>query len=118
MTAQSMYIRETFELNLFFLRIMKEHALFLQLGFTPKDKAFADEADEFVKKFDKLLREAIRSSKGYVSNAAVASGELFTRFTEEAERQTQYYTGVPIDLQLTREEYNVGGALAHCKTLQ
>lgn len=109
MTAQSMYIRKSFELNLFFLRIMKEHALFLQLGFTPKDKAFADEADELNNRLNELLRETIQAATGYVSNAAVASGELFTQFTEEAERQTQYYTGVPIDLQLTREEYNVGG---------
>ena len=97
---------------------MKEHALFLQIGFTPKDKAFADEAGEFVKKFDELLRQTIHAAKGYVSNAAVASGELFTQFTEEAERQTQYYTGVPIDTELTREEYNVGGDSVPPETLK
>lgn len=39
----------------------------------------------------------------------MTSGELFTRYTEEAERQTQFFTGVPIDISLTREEYDIGG---------
>jgi len=88
---------------------MKEHALFLQLGFTPKNKALAVEAESLRKRFNELLRQTIRMSKGYVTEVVMTSGELFTRYTEEAERQTQFFTGVPIDSSLTREEYNVGG---------
>jgi hypothetical protein len=109
MPMHNTYMQDSLELNLFYLRIMKEHALFLQLGFTPKNKALASEAENLRKRFNELLRQAIRMSKGYVSEVVMTSGELFTRYTEEAERQTQFFTGVPIDSSLTREEYNVGG---------
>jgi hypothetical protein len=46
-------------------------------------------------------------ANGYLSQPVIKSGELYTRFTEEAERQTQFFTGVPVDMQLTREEYNL-----------
>ncbi len=109
MPMHNMYVQDSLELNLFYLRIMKEHALFMQLGFTPKNKALANEAENLRKRLNALLRKTIRMSKGYVTEVVMTSGELFTRFTEEAERQTQFFTGVPIDISLTREEYNVGG---------
>lgn len=109
MSAHRIFIRDSMELNLFFLRILKEHALFMQLGFMPKNKPLADQAQSLRTRINELLRQTISMSKGYVSNEAVNSGELFTRYTEEAERQTQFFTGVPIDIALTREEYNVAG---------
>lgn len=109
MPMHNMYIQDSLELNLFYLRIMKEHALFLQLGFTPKNKALANEAENLRKRLNELLRQTVRMSKGYVTEVVMTSGELFTRYTEEAERQTQFFTGVPIDMSLTRETYNAGG---------
>ncbi len=103
------YMQDSMELNLFFLRILKEHALFMQLGFTPKDKALADRAAAMGAQVAELLKQAIVLSKGYIPEEIMTSGELFTRFTEEAERQTEYFTGVPIDTQITRSEYDLGG---------
>jgi hypothetical protein len=114
----SLYIQDSLELNLFFLRIMKEHALFLQLGFMPKDKPLATEAENLRIRLDELMRQTIQLAKGYVSGTVMSSGELFTRYTQEAERQTQYFTGIPIDIQLTEEEYNVGGTLMPPVTMQ
>lgn len=109
MPNQSEHIRHSLEMNLFFLRIMKEHTLFLQLGFTPKNIALATEAEHLRKRFDALLQRSMTLAKGFVSREVMTSGELFTRYTQEAERQTQLYTGVPIDSKLTMEEYNMGG---------
>lgn len=103
------YIVDSMELNLFYLRIMKEHAMFLQMGFTPKNKDMANEAECFKRQFNELLKHTIDVSKGYISIAVMTSGELFTQFTEEAERQTEFYTGMPIDIQLTKQEYDLGG---------
>ena len=105
------YMQDSMELNLFFLRILKEHALFMQLSFTPKNKELTDQAADLKEKLTALLQQAVTLSKGYISEAVMASGELFTRFTEEAEQQTQFFTGVPVDTQLTREEYNLGGGM-------
>ena len=43
------YITLSLELHLFFARIMKEHALFLEAGFPGKDKSFIEEAEEYKK---------------------------------------------------------------------
>lgn len=109
---QDSYIMDTLEINLFYLRIMKEHALFLQLGFTPKNADLGAEADNLRMKLNELLKETVQAAKGYISPAVMSSGELFTKYTEEAEKQTEFYTGVKIDTQLTLDEYNLGGGAA------
>lgn len=98
------YVTLSLELHLFFARIMKEHALFLRAGFTPADKEFAGKAEFFKREFESLLRRAIRLSDGMVNGCVLSSGELFTEFTENAEKQTQRFTGIPIDRELTRME--------------
>lgn len=110
MPADDSYIQDSLETNLFYMRIMKEHALFLQLALTPKNGDLADMAENIRMRMDELMRQTIQASRGYISDEVLSSGELYTRFTEEAERQTQFFTGVPVDMQLTVEEYNIGGA--------
>lgn len=112
------YIQDSMELNLFFLRILKEHMLFMQLSFTPKDKSLAAKAEELKQRLSELLRQTVKLSKGYISETVMASGELFTRFTEEAERQTQMLSGVPVDMRLTQEEYNLGGGAIPSKSMR
>jgi hypothetical protein len=118
MPADNTYIEDSLELNLFFLRIMKEHALFLQLGFTPKNKDMGAQAENIRARLGDLLRQTIQTAKGYVSRNVIDSGELYTRYTEEAERQTQEFTGVPIDIQLTIDEYSLGGTGAAPVSIQ
>lgn len=45
--------------NRFWLRIMKEHALFLSEGFNRRDNDLIEEANRFFRLFDRLLREAL-----------------------------------------------------------
>lgn len=42
MISNQRYVTLSLELHLFFARIMKEHALFLEAGFVPKDLKFAN----------------------------------------------------------------------------
>ncbi len=109
MDRENKFLQDSLELNLFYLRIMKEHALFMQLGFTPKNKQLATEADSLKKRLTALLSRTVKLSKGYISNMVMTSGELVTQYTEEAERKTQFFTGVPIDITITRDEYSLGG---------
>jgi hypothetical protein len=92
------------DLNLFFLRIMKEHSLFLELGFTPRDSGMGAEAANFRMGFERLLAEATDLANGNVSRDAVESEQIITQYTMEAERLTHFYTGVPIDFETTRQE--------------
>lgn len=98
------YVIFSLELHLFFARIMKEHALFLKAGFTPVDKDFANEAEFYKREFETLLRRAVLLSNGVVSGQVLDSGELLTEFTADAEKQTQCFTGIRIDREITRME--------------
>ena len=95
------YVTLSLELHLFFARIMKEHALFLEAGFTPANEEFVRKADFYKRGFESVLRRAIGLSHGITDQSVLESGELFTEFTANAERQTQCYTGIPLDRELT-----------------
>jgi hypothetical protein len=101
------FIRMSAELNLFFLRIMKEHAFFLQMGFTDKEKVLSREAGIHSKNFEELLNLATELANGNVGKDAKNSGEFVTHYTLDAERATQYFTGFPFDYDTTRAEMNL-----------
>lgn len=103
------YVRQSLELHLFFARIMKEHSFFLQLGFTPRDINFTQRANEFRMEFDELLRDVVLLSDGVVSREALKSGEVITPFTLDAEKLSEFYTGVDIPTDITRAEAKLEG---------
>jgi hypothetical protein len=103
------FIKQSLGLHLFFGRIMKEHSFFLQVGFTPRDTSFTQQADAFRREFDGLLGEAISLSNGVVNPGVLQSGEVITPFTLNAERATTYFTGVQIPTQLTQAEAGLAG---------
>lgn len=104
MADKERYVVLSLELHLFFARIMKEHALFLEAGFTPANKDLAQTAGSFKQKFETLLRRSVSMSDGIVSRRVLASGEILTEFTTNAEIQTQRYTGISIDKEITAME--------------
>ncbi len=109
MILREEYIRLSLELNLFFARIAKEHAIFIEGAFTAKDADLAREADMLKNQFEMLLAETISLSNGVVSRASVESGEFVTPHTLAAERASQFYTGIPINFRLTQMEEGLSG---------
>ncbi|NMA83865.1 MAG: DUF2935 domain-containing protein [Epulopiscium sp.] len=104
MDPREYFIRQSLELNLFFARIMKEHLIFLEAGFTPRDVNLARQADMLKDQFTQLLTEAVRLSRGVVRQEVLISGEIVTPYTLQAERVTQFYTGIFIDPAVTQAE--------------
>ena len=113
MLSSSSFIKQSLGLHLFFARIMKEHSFFLEVGFTPRDANFTQQADAFRMEFDGLLGEAISLSNGVVNPDVLQSGEVITPFTLNAEMATIYFTGIQIPTQLTQAEAELmgGGAI-------
>lgn len=101
------FVRQSLGLHLFFARIMKEHSFFLQIGFTPRDANFTQQADTFRREFDSLLGEAISLSNGIVNPAVLQSGEVVTPYTLKAEMASSFYTGIQIPTELTQAEANL-----------
>ena len=98
------YVKTSLELHLFFARIMKEHAIFLQAGFMPKNIEYIQEAMLYKRQFEKLLSDAVRLSNCMIRPNILSSGEIVTRFTYGAERKTEELTGITIDSNITLQE--------------
>ena len=104
MLSREKYITLSFELHLFFGRIMKEHSFFLEAGFTPKNTKLSKEADNYKVNFEKLLLDTVKLSNGRIRQAVIDSGEVFTEYTLNAETKTKYYTGIDINSKITLME--------------
>jgi len=104
MITKQKFIRQSLQLNLFFLRIMKEHSIFLEAAFTLKDKNLIMQAENFKNEFTRLLSHAAALSNGVIPEKVLRSNEFFTKYTMPAEKATQFYTGIFIDSSLTSME--------------
>ena len=82
---------------------MKEHSLFLEAGFPCRDKDFIEEAGRFRRKFEELLKDAVRIADTHIQESVLNSGELVTEFTLPAEKRTMSLSGIPIDTRITEE---------------
>ena len=107
MLSNEDFVRQSLDLNLFFLRIMKEHAFFLEAGFTPVNADLARQADTFKTQFETLLKEAVFIANGFISPDLVTSGEIVTGFTLNAERASTFFTGIQLDTSITMAELSL-----------
>jgi hypothetical protein len=104
MLSNNDFVRQSLELNLFFMRIAKEHSIFLEASFTTRDEAFMERSEILKNMFTQLLVETIRMSEGIISPEVANSGELVTDLTLDAERETEFYTNIKINTNVTRME--------------
>ncbi|MGN0399045.1 MAG: DUF2935 domain-containing protein [Blautia sp.] len=98
------YVVQSLETHLFFGRIMKEHAFFLLASFPEKEISYRRQADWFRRQFEQVLEVTVHLADGRVREKVLRSGECVTEYTEKAEHQTRLFTGIPIDIHLTREQ--------------
>lgn len=104
MISRAEYIRQSLETHLFFGRIMKEHAFFLQTSFTPRDEKFSRRGDELRIAFGDFLKDCTAIANGVIGRVAIESGEIVTQYTLEAEKLTEFYTGISLDTKITQAE--------------
>lgn len=109
------YVRASLETHLFFGRIMKEHALFLQAGFPAGETGYRSKASWYRDEFEKVLWQTVRFSDGMVGKDVLCSGEVFTEYTVMAEQQTGRLTKIPIDIRITQAEENLKAGREACK---
>ena len=106
MLSNQEFIIQSLELNLFFLRIMKEHSFFLEAALIPKNSNLIREANNFKNEFTKLLMETVTLSQGIIK-PDVQNSEFVTNLTLPAERLSENYTGIQIDSNVTRTELSL-----------
>lgn len=98
------YVAASLELHLFFARIMKEHAFFLEIGFTKADINCTEEARKFKEAFENLLWKVVECSEGVVGSDVLQSGEILTEYTFGSEEKTANLTGACINQKITKLE--------------
>ena len=107
MISKLKFINQSLELNLFFLRIMKEHSIFLEAAFTAKDQGLINQASSFKNEFTRLLSHAIFLSDGVIPSGILGSNEIVTKYTLDAEKATEAASGIFIDSSLTFRELSL-----------
>lgn len=108
------YVESSLELHLFFGRIMKEHALFMEAGFTDAGCCSKTEAKAFKEAFEELLRDAIQCSNGVIGVDICDAEELVTPYTLSSERATSRLTGGTIDYNITKMEKQLCASTYNC----
>ena len=107
MLSREDYVRVSLQYNLFWIRVMKEHAVFIEATMSPPGRQYGLRADNFKQNYDRLMLTAIRLANGVIPADVLHSGQFYSEYTEEAEAQAQLDTGIFINRELTRQEYNI-----------
>ena len=98
MLTDNEFVRRSLEINLFFLRILKEHSFFLEVSFRPDDYRLIEQACMLKYTFESLLIETIHLAYGKVS----FSNAALTEYTFEAEKVTESLLRIPLNTNITR----------------
>ena len=104
MLSKEEYIIYSLENNLFFARLMKEHLIFIESGFSIKDSKYMLEVDNLKMDYENFLLNIIPLANKNISSEIISSNELFTSYTLKSEILTQLYTGICIDTNITKME--------------
>lgn len=101
------FVELSLELNLFFLRIIKEHMIFTEISLPIKESHLILEADNLKLSFESLLKEATNLAKGNISKDALKSNEFVTPYTLDAEIKLESLFGACINKDITKEQLNL-----------
>lgn len=107
MISTEMYVQWSLQYHLFWLRILKEHAIFIEATMPPPGRSLALAADAYKQNYDQFLITAVSLSNGVLPLEVLQSGQFYTQFTEEAERSAEQYTGIKINTDITISEYDI-----------
>jgi hypothetical protein len=83
---------------------MKEHMFLIETHLPCSETAFLVEANVFKKSFEDLLGETVILANGIISEEALNSKEIVTKYTLPAEKITMVLTGANINTNITEAE--------------
>lgn len=103
MFTNETYHKKILNLNMFYLRIQKEHAYFLQTLIPPKQADLIKLITHFHEEYQYLIQETMNIGAGILE----VSDYMVTNYTLSMEKLTAFLTGHPIDTDLTILELNL-----------
>lgn len=104
METKEAFIDKSINLHLFYMRITFEHLTIIEGALPPKYDDLINEARNLRQEAQKFLSVIVSIAKGHVNELVAQSQEIITPFTYEAERKTEFLTGLKIDTNITQDE--------------
>lgn len=100
MLSDRNFVKQSLDINLFFLRIMKEHSYFIDVALLEKNSDLKNQAQGFVRTFSDLLVRTVQLAHDVVG----LKNDAVTEYTLSAEKMSEFLTGIPIDRNITKLE--------------
>jgi len=110
MLSREDFVRISFETNLFFQRIIKEHLFFIETGLQPVASNYIMEARALKQGFEELLYQTVRYANGNITKSVLMSNELVTPYTKSAEEINSMLTGASLNTGITEGELRLAGS--------
>lgn len=107
MLSRREFIQESLKINLFFMRIMKEHLIFIVAALPPINEDLIHRAEILKRSMEMLLDETVDIANGAISQGALDANIIVTPYTLDAEEVISGLTGIPINTRITEKEYDL-----------
>lgn len=105
--SRERFIKMSLHMNLFFLRLIKEHLYFIGTNLSDVNKDLIQRANVLRMSFAELLEETVILSDGIIGENYLKNNDIVTEYTLDVEEITSNLTGVEIDTDITKMEYNL-----------
>jgi hypothetical protein len=92
---------------LFWTRIMKEHAMFIESSLPPTQSRLARQAKNYHCQFAGISRDVINLSDGVLPQEVLDSKQFYTDFTQTAEHDFERFFGITANITLTVSEQHI-----------
>ena len=101
------FVSDSINVNLFFLRTIREFCLTIQLSTEISSKDYSTRAGEIANKCEQVGRELIKYSNGNVSEEALQYQIFVTEYTLPIELLTEKLFNIKLATDITEEELNL-----------
>lgn len=109
MLSDTTYVTQSLIDHLFYLRILREFCLNIQLSFFQNNQNIIETAEELGKRYEELGIIASKISKGFIPNQIIKDRYFITDYTLDCELLTEKLFGIDINTDLTVQQKNIVG---------
>lgn len=107
MLSNELFVIESLEDNLFYLRTIGEFSTNIQSSFFGNNENYIKIAEDFSLKYEDLLRRTVKLADGKLPEEAINSQIFVTNYTLRSEELTKKLFNINIDTSITEQEYNL-----------
>lgn len=101
------FVQESIDINLYYLRTLREFCLNIQESLPPKDITYRNEAENIALSCESIGEELVKYADGRISQMAIDLQIYVTNYTLECEKLTEKLFGTNINTSITEKELSL-----------